>query len=332
MRGLSHVKATRMLASETIVRSGEETEISSRSLQDVCLQFLGASQNPDGGWGHHPGSVSGVEPTAWALMALAQAGKSSGFEAETAAGFEWLRHVQLPDGSWPAFKGMREGCWATSLACLALCAQDESAEQVMRGMKWLVKALPTEATLWRRLQRRLSRGRSVIRQNFSLYGWSWMPGTASWVEPTAYALILLSSVPETFHPPKTAKRILLAESMLYDRMCPGGGWNVGNPEVYSVAGIARVGQTAWALVALRHRSARPEYQESLSWLEDQYSAVRGPASLALAGLAFTSLGRPVRPLAESLGNMYRDNRFLHSVLVFAWTALALGGNLPWSRP
>ena len=29
--------------------------------------------------------------------------------------------------------------------------------------------------------------------------------------------------------------------MLYDRMCPGGGWNCGNPKVYGVAGEPLVG-------------------------------------------------------------------------------------------
>ncbi|MGH9354281.1 MAG: prenyltransferase/squalene oxidase repeat-containing protein [Terriglobia bacterium] len=301
-------------------------------LRSVCLQFLATSQNADGGWGHHPGSESSVEATAWALMALAGARSALDPAKESARGFEWLHKVQLPDGSWPAFKGLPEGCWATSLAGMALAARGESAEQVAGGVKWLADAQPGEATLWRRLQRRLSRGTSVARANLSLHGWSWTPGTASWVEPTAYALIFLSSVPQSFHSAGTAKRILLAESMLYDRMCPGGGWNSGNPEVYGVAGVPRAGPTAWALVALRHRASRPENRQSLNWLEDHCSTIRGPASLALLELALACYGRRVPALAAALGKLYGENRFFRSVLVFAWAALALGGKQPWSLP
>lgn len=325
-----------MFSEPAVMPEDRSSGNSAASLRSVCAQFLAASQNADGGWGHHPGSESGVEPTAWALIGLAaldrdgEASDSGEFEAEKVRGFEWLHRIQLPDGSWPAFKGLTEGCWATSLVGFALAAHHESTERVARGVKWLVETRPGEASLLRQLQRRFSRGRSVARQNLSLHGWSWTPGTASWVEPTAYALILLSSVPQTLHPPGTAKRISLAENMLYDRMCPGGGWNTGNPEVYSVAGLPRIGPTVWALLALRRYPSRPENQQSLRWLEQHQPTIRGPGSLALANLALVSYGRPVEPLAPALEKMYEQNRFFQSVIVYAWAAIALGGKLPWN--
>lgn len=319
-----------MLSPLEVLPDGRSGETSAGLPRSVCLQFLAASQNSDGGWGYHPGSESGVEPTAWALMALAGAGSDQDFGEASVRGFEWLDQVQLPDSSWPAFKGQREGCWATSLASLALVAHNQSSDRVASAAKWLVETWPADASLWRQIQRRLSRGRSVARQNPSLHGWSWTPGTASWVEPTAYALILLSSIPKPLHPQGTAKRMLLAESMLYDRMCPGGGWNTGNPEVYGVAGLARVGPTAWALLGLRKNAGGPDNQQSLDWLEDQYSKIRGGTSLALAALCLTAYGRRAPSPASALGRIYLENRFFQSVLVFAWAALALGGMLPWN--
>jgi hypothetical protein len=111
--------------------------------------------------------------------------------------------------------------------------------------------------------------------------------------------------------------------MLYDRMCPGGGWNSGNPLVYGVAGVPRVGTTAWALLALRDQSERAEIQLSLRWLEGAYGAIHGAASLALAHRCLAAYERRVSPLAPPLGELYSHNRFFENVLTMAWILLAL---------
>jgi len=100
--------------------------------------------------------------------------------------------------------------------------------------------------------------------------------TASWVEPTAHALLFLRSLPAKMYSSQGAKRRQLAERMLYDRICPGGGWNSGNPLVYGVAGVPRVGPTVWALLALRDDAERAEIQMSLDWLQGAYGTIHGP--------------------------------------------------------
>lgn len=77
----------------------------------------------------------------------------------------------------------------------------------------------------------------MVRQDSRLRGWNWTPGTASWVEPTAHALLLLRMLPPETLPSPAARGRQLAEQMLFDRMCPGGGWNSGNPLIYGVAGV-----------------------------------------------------------------------------------------------
>ncbi len=288
--------------------------------ESFCIPFLIASQNAGGGWGYGPDSESSVEPTSWALLALGSIPNAAD------PGVQWLRRTQLPDGSWPAFPGQKQGCWMTALAGLALQKQSASQDRVERGLEWLVSTWPAEGGIWQRLRNWISSGSTVVRQNSSLRGWSWTPGTASWVEPTCYALIFLRSVAPKLQTAEVARRIRLAESMLCDRACPGGGWNSGNPLVYGIAGEPRVGPTAWALLALRNRCELSLLHSSLDWLECAYSQIQSPRSLALAHTCLAAYHRPVAPLEPVLRALYLKNSFLRSVPAVAMAAIALSGS------
>jgi hypothetical protein len=310
-------------------RPGRNGEVSFR--EQICWPFLLAAQNPDGGWGYRPNQRSAVEPTSWTLLELASLSDSSPFEQAASQGMAWLLAAQLPDGSWPAYPDQREGCWTTALAGLVLHMHGLAPGAVAKGFDWLCNAWPGEGSAWRRLQRRLFVSSSTVRQNHSLRGWSWTPGTSSWVEPTAYALILLHRLYPGALPPRVEKRRRLAEAMLYDRMCPGGGWNSGNPFVYGVAGEPLVGPTVWALLALQDHCERAENQESLDWLARTYEPIRGPASLVLAHMCLQVYGRRVEGLESTLRRLYAANGFLQSVSVTAWAAMALGPGCRWLR-
>jgi hypothetical protein len=240
---------------------------------------------------------------------------------------QWLLEAQRPDGSWPAFPGQPQGCWVTSVACQALNGQAAASDAVAHGVGWLVKTWPAEGTVWWRLRQKFKPDR-IVHQNNALRGWNWTPGTASWVEPTAQALRLLRCLAPHLISPRALERRRLAESMLYDRMCPGGGWNGGNPLVYGVAGVPRIFPTAWALLALRDSAERPEVRMSLEWLEGAFGGIHGPASLALAHRCLAAYGRPVEPLAPVLSRFYAHNGFFDNVLTMAWVALALMDSNP----
>jgi hypothetical protein len=286
------------------------------------LEFLITNQNSDGGWGYHPAATSAVEVTGWVLQALLSSRRTPPPAPVCVRARDWLLQGQRADGSWPPFPGQPRGCWATSIAAQALHLQGGSPIAVERGLDWLVNSWPAEGGLWWRVRQTLFPSR-LARQDNSLRGWNWTPGTASWVEPTALALILLHSLPSEMLSPLAAKRRQLAERMLFDRMCPGGGWNSGNPQVYGVAGIPRIGPTVWALLALRNHSEREEVQMSLRWLESAYGGIRGAASLALAHRCLAAFGRRVPPLAPALDDRYSQNRFFENILTIAWAALAL---------
>jgi hypothetical protein len=117
--------------------------------------------------------------------------------------------------------------------------------------------------------------------------------------------------------------------MLYDRMCPGGGWNCGNPMVYGVPGEPQVSSTVWALLALRDNPGRPEVQKSIQWLEENLKSIQSPGSLALALIGMNAYRRPAPALADSLRTMYEEKEILWNVPEVAWAGLALSGTQNW---
>jgi len=302
--------------------------------ESVLIPFLRSAQNSDGGWGYHADSASRVEATAWAVLALEKHDRLANQDAlERATG--WLRASQLRDGSWPAWPGAPEGSWATSLACLALVHDASARAARVRGIAWLCREYPPEARWFWRVRYRLSGGRKLVQQDPTLHGWNWAPRTASWVEPTAYAVLLLASAPSESLPGGAAERRRRAEAMLFNRMCPGGGWNLGNPQVYGVAGVPGVTSTCWALLALQGHADRLELQQSLEWLRSVYGEIEGANSLALAHICLEAYGCAAPPLEPALARIYSANQFLNDVRVSALAMLALlpGSDcLRWKPP
>jgi len=301
----------------------------------VCLPFLRDSQNQDGGWGYQLRSESRTEATSWAVIALQnipQSGRSDPWAEALDRGTEWLLSAQLPDGSWPSHRSGNRGCWCTSLALLALKSRAADGKAAAKAREWLLGTWPAEGGIWWRLRNRLRSDPGLVRQNLALRGWGWTPGTSSWVEPTSYALLALEGYPENSSRSLRERR-RLGEAMLLDRMCPGGGWNNGNPRVYGVAGEPAVGPTVWALLALRRERSRPEVERSLTWLSDWLSATpdrgQGPASIALASICLETLGRSAAPPEPALKECYDANQFLTNVLTFAWATMALTPECGW---
>jgi hypothetical protein len=306
------------------MEAGPETSF----VESVCIPYLRSAQNADGGWGFHPGAQSRVEPTCWALLGLIELDGPKTPERVT-RGLQFLRAAQLPDGSWPSTPEEKAGCWVTSLACWVLLLDKDAKRAVAAGFNWICQDWPSDSTPWRRWLARFSSQRQVAPINDSLRGWGWTPRTSSWVEPTSFALLVLRQCPRDLLPPAAARRRRLAEGMLYDRMCPGGGWNCGNPRVYGVAGEPLMAPTAWALLALRDHRERPENAMSLAWLENSVGSVQGAGSLALARICLEAYGLVWPANAPKLRDFYGKNEFLQSVQVAAWACLASSTRRHW---
>jgi hypothetical protein len=297
-------------------------------VDQTYLSPLRHSQNADGGWGFDAGRGSRVEPSAWALIALQEFGSPGVVEEAVERGLRFLETSQLRDGSWAASVDQKEGCWVTSLACWALGLHNRNLSSLQKGLHWLIEDKPGDAGFWWKLIRKLVDRKRINAQSSSLSGWGWTPHTASWVEPTCYVLIAQQVIAAT-PPAGLAKRCELAKAMLYDRMCPGGGWNCGNPRVYGVAGQPQVGPTVWALIALRDHSKRAENSESLAWLERNREKIQTPESLALTNIALKLYGKSNGAATDNAYSFQPSSALSWSIQALSWAALARSGNSNW---
>jgi hypothetical protein len=169
--------------------------------------WLTTARNPDGSWGYFVGRAGSAEPT---LLAVA-------------AGFD-------PPHAWLA----RDLSWGALLAPCVLAGLDGCAELVDANVATILGWDTTTHAM----------ANDVIGHDLSLLGWSWIPGTSGWVEPTAFALLSLRRVGRSGE-----GRYAQGAAMLADRRCSDGGWNLGNPKVYSTDLPSDPTPTAWAAMA-----------------------------------------------------------------------------------
>src|SRR4051812_44511574 len=156
------------------------------------LEFLRATQNADGGWGYFPGKQSWLEPTAYALIALH---KDDASRENFERGWKLMRAWQLPGGSWKPCAAVQEPHWTTSLCVTLHALRGVYDEPFQRGLQWLLDTSGTENDLKFRIVHFLRP--SVVELDPSFKAWPWLPGTSSWIEPTAHALVALKKASRT---------------------------------------------------------------------------------------------------------------------------------------
>jgi hypothetical protein len=304
------------------------SELCGKTLRSECLSLLRELQNADGGWPFHVGEQSRVEPACWALRALFASEPYADEQVFRKAAC-FLQTSQLADGSWPAASQMRMGSWVTSLACSVLSGDALSADNVKAGLKWICEDFPRDSSPLRRFVQSLRPKSDTVSQNDSYRGWGWTPRTASWVEPTAFALMALQEAKPHQLPKNAAERRNLAVSLLYDRMCPGGGWNCGNPRVYGVDGDALVLATCWALLALRDAPEKPGRTLSLAWLQKEFSKIESAGSLAVACMTLQNYGIEPSAANRTLQDWTAENFSDQGTHVLAWACMALDPARRW---
>jgi len=308
--------------------------LTSRTLLSECLSLLRKLQNADGGWAFHAGEQSRVEPTCWALRALFASEPYADDQVFREAA-RFLQASQLADGSWPATSQMSMGSWVTSLACSVLSVDALSADNVKAGLKWICEDFPRDSSLLRRFVQSLRPKSATVSQNDSYRGWGWTPRTSSWVEPTTFALMALREADPKLLPANASQRRKLAISLLYDRMCPGGGWNCGNPRVYGVDGDALVLATCWALLALRRgmpgetAPEKPGRALSIEWLRKEFANTQSAGSLAVARMTLEHYGIELPQAERNLQDWTAEDFAEQGTHVLAWVCMALDPARHW---
>ena len=264
-------------------------------VDDACVQALIERQLPEGGWSFTSGGKEmAIEPTALSLLAL-----PSNLSHEREVAIRSLVDAQNANGSWPAFCGDdAHGSGYTGIAVCAVSRFEEQAMPTRQAVHWLLRCRGWEAHwLWKWKFRTTDRH---VRFDPDKFGWPWMPGTVSWVVPTAYALLALKRAGIASPEKLLQFRIRRAVEMLYDRMCPGGGWNAGNGVVYGVPLTPHPDATAVALLALLGEPSNESRTASLSWLERRAESLFAPWSLAWTILALDAFRRPTQFRVERL--------------------------------
>lgn len=296
------------------------------------LQFLLDHQNPDGSWGYFPAKSGAIEPTAYALMALAQEAEA---KAAFAKGLAFLLARQGPRGGWPVSAlDSEESSWVSALAGLSLITCRAPEPPIRAAVGFVVSSFGKNPRPWilRVADWMRSWDASYVEEN--LGGWKWNPETANWVEPTAYALLFLkislkvqpptnrNSLPTM--PERRIREIIReAESLLFQRMCREGGWNYGNARILGEELRPYVLTTALALMALQDQTDRPECRKSLAYLEEAIKGEGSALSLAMGASCFGLLKLNNEPLLQRLAALYVETRFLRNVKTAALALLGL---------
>jgi hypothetical protein len=285
------------------------------ALLEELKQTLIKHELPGGGWSYGSStSQAALEPTCLALLTLRWNPSPA-----RACGLKFLLGMQNPNGSWPAFTGDdSEGAGLTALAVIVLINSGEMALQTERGVEWLLRSKGRESHwLWRW---KFKTTDTHVRFDPNKFGWPWLPGTCSWVIPTALSIIALKQAFVCCKPDQVSFRIRRGTEMLLDRACPGGGWNAGNGVVYGVALAPHLDATAIALLALRSELSNNATASGLDWLERRAATCFVPWSLAWSILALDAYGRPVEGLVDRLcalrnSDLLADSASLAAVIV-----------------
>lgn len=241
-------------------------------------QALLRSRNEDGGWGYYAGKASRLEPTCWALLALGSAGDDA-----------VLRNWALKDGLLIDPNSPTANYGFHGLALLTLLAR--RVEHVASNRR-LVTAIEDARGV------KLA-DRGAVRQRNDLEAWSWMEGTFSWIEPTAWCLIALKKA-RSLSLAVAAERLADGDSVLFDRCCERGGWNYGNSNMLGKQLPAYVSTTALGLLALQDHRSHDAVGKSLQLLQQEWRTETSGLALGLSAMAMRRFGVPREELVAAL--------------------------------
>ncbi|GIW94083.1 MAG: hypothetical protein KatS3mg110_2124 [Pirellulaceae bacterium] len=231
-----------------------------------------------GTWSYRPAGPSATEPASLAAIALLAHGQLQAAQKP----LRFLRSMQRPDGTVPASSEAEAAPWTTAWAVLAwaMAAELEPAT----GSDWLSPLNAAVQALMRLRGLAAPTDERLIQHDTRLTGWSWVPGTHSWVEPTALTVLALTAAGMA-----GTARVQEGLQLLLDRQLSCGGWNYGNTVVLGHELRPHVqpsGMATAALVAAGNRSEA--VRRACHYLETQLTTCTGAASFSWCWLGLAA--------------------------------------------
>lgn len=298
-------------------------------IQTAVDQLL-AAQNSDGGWGWTRERDSTTECSSLASLALL-ALHNDAYAIAIRRGLNWLVQRQNNTGSWGLSSSVTSPSWATAIAMLALNPWPKYRPKVAKAGKWVLTQEGRKPGLLANLLLALSFQRKPVTLNEDLIGWPWTPGTFSWVEPTSYFLIALKRIRPYLTGTSVDERIKEGESMIYDRMCDGGGWNYGNSVVYGEKLWPYADITAIALIALQNHRDAMENRASFDALQRAVTTENSGLALSWSAICYEIYGENPAYLRKLLMSGFEATGFLGETKALALYILALAGGAKYFR-
>jgi hypothetical protein len=164
---------------------------------------------------------------------------------------------------------------------------------------------------------------TINRQDNTIQGWSWIPGTFSWVEPTAWCLLALKKWRLRGYG-VNVQRVADAESLLIDRCCARGGWNYGNANMLGKELEPYVSTSAIALLALQDQPTEPAFVKSLEYLHREASSEKSSVSLSLALVVLRQFKQPFSSVTLALQSQRNTTLALGNQFAMALAVYAVG--------
>jgi hypothetical protein len=284
--------------------SGAALATASRDLAERIRSRLLATRNKDDGWPYRAGNKSRIESTCWALLAM-----DGGVSSRVLRDWPRADHLLVDVPGAPVNYAFNALAALTMLADPVRAAEAEPIIHRLIDVKG--KTYPVKS--------------EIVRQNSELEGWSWIEGTACWVEPTAWCLLLLKKRREAGALADADRRIEIGNSLLFDRMCHDGGWNYGNANVYGKDLWPYVPTTALGLLALQDRAAEPAVRKSLAQLRSDLKTEQSVLALALSLICARLFREPTTDLEAQLLAQYHPAGSMaeEDLMATAVTAVAL---------
>ncbi|MEE8169466.1 MAG: hypothetical protein V3T70_02865 [Phycisphaerae bacterium] len=247
------------------------------------LSQIAERRNPDGGWPYFNAGNSAIEPTALAVAALHAHDRAPHVQAD---GLGFVAALQGTEGGIRPQPGQPEPTTLSAVAAIVMSAHESSRAAATRVADYLLSYDPET-----------SPRSEVIDNDTTLRGFAWLPQTFSWVEPTAYGMLLFHRLGRADHP-----RIAEARRVLLDRPVRTGGWNYGNTAAFGTPLEAEPMPTALALLALWDDTSSDAVRDGVRYLQRYLDHLPSVLSLAWTHTALRARGENAGP-PEQFGEL-----------------------------